>query len=256
MKKFAFILTFIAIATYAFSQGYYVEFKISSETSVGKQIAGNMKSYYQSGNSRSEMSMNIPGVPTGMNVVSLILSNAPGKIYMLNEEAKTYSELETKEGEWREHAKAEYEITVVGKEKVNGYNTTHSIVKVNGKQLQEIWTTKDIDGYSNFAKMKSKYTGQENMFTALADKGAEGMPVRMKVSEHENTMQMDLVKAEKLNVPFSKLSLDGYTKGTNTGTSRTVPSQQEMIQKFQNMTPQEREEMIKQMQQQYGNRPH
>ena len=256
MKRMVLLFAFSAITTFIYSQGYYVEFKITSETTAGKEVAGSMKSYYQSGNSRAEVNMTIPGLPSGMNTVSLMLSSAPGKIYMLNEDAKTYSELETKEGEWHEHAKADYEITVVGKEKVNGYNTTHSIVKVNGKQLEEIWTTKDIDGYSNFAKMKSKYTGQENMFTALADKGAEGMPVRMKMLERGNSLQMDLVKAEKLNVPSSKLSLDGYKKNTSAGATHGVPSQQEMIQKFQNMTPQEREEMIKQMQQQYGNRPH
>jgi len=145
---------------------------------------------------------------------------------------------------------------VVGKETVNGYNTTNVIIKINGKQREELWTTKDIAGYADFSKVKSKYTGKENMYKALAAKGADGMPVRIKIEERGHGMQMDLVKAEKRNNPAGLFSLSGYTKGNGFSGMPGGEGMQEMMEKLKNMSPQEREEMMKRLQQQYGQQPH
>lgn len=257
MKKVISTLVLAIISFTLFSQGFYIEFKITS-TGKGSGGSGTMKTFSQDGNSRAEVNMAVPQMPGGeMKITSIGLKTEPGIIYLLNEKDKTYTEIESSNDEdWKDRAQAEYEVTVVGKETVNGYNTTHVIIKINGKQREELWTTKDIPGYADFSKVKSRYTGKENMYKALSAKGADGMPVRIKIEEHGISMQIDLVKAEKRNNPATLFSLVGYTKGNAFSGMPGGEGLQEMMEKLKNMSPQEREEMLKRLQQQYGQQPH
>jgi len=251
MKKLLLVSVFTILITALFSQGFYVEYKLSG---VG---SGSMKSFSQDGNSRSEVSVNAAQMGT-MKITSLTLKSEPNKIYLLNEKDKTYTEVSSSNDEdYKDHAQADYNVTVVGKETVNGYNATHVKIAINGKLREELWTTKDIVGYADFSKIKTKYTGKDNLYKALAAKGADGMPVRIKADEHGQSMQMDLVKAEKRNSPGALFSLSGYSKSENDfGGIMGNEGMQQMMEKLQNMTPQEREEMVKQMQQIYGKQPH
>lgn len=112
----------------------------------------------------------------------------------------------------------------------------------------EWWVTKDLANYADYSKIKSKYTGKNNLFAALKAKGVEGYPVKIKSDEHGKGLIMEVVKAEQKSNPASLFSLSGYTKsrGMDAG------NMQEMMQNIQNMTPEEREKWMKQMQEQYG----
>lgn len=254
-KQLTLSLMFLVIFTGAFSQGYYMEFKISSS---GKEasMSGVMKTYAQNENSRGEITMTVPNLPGGgeISMVSLVLKDKPGMVFLLDEENKSYTEIETgKDEDWKDAPESDYEVTVIGKEKVNGYNATHvKILRKGSKTPQEYWTSKDVVDYADMMKMKSKYTGKDNMMKALEAKGANGFPVRIKTTEQGNAIQIDLVKAEKKNSPSSFFSLDGYNKST-TGT--IIPAGidiQQMMKDVQNMTPEEREKWMEQMQQQYA----
>ena len=112
-----------------------------------------MKMYYQDGNSRSEIKMAMPAAAGGveMSFVMISLKEAPLKSYLLNTKSKTYTESEIKESKTEEAEAIQYEITVVGKEKVNGYNCIHSIVKrKNTTSQQEMWTTTEIKDFEKF----------------------------------------------------------------------------------------------------------
>ena len=257
MQKLITFSLALFVATTLFAQGFYIEFKIT--TGGNKAVSsGTIKSYSQDGDTRSEVNMAMPQMPGGaIKITSLALKADPNKMYLLNEKDKTYSEIETASQEdYKDLPQANYEVTVVGKETVNGYNTTHVTIKINGVQREEMWTTKDLAGYADFSKIKTKYTGKTNMYKALADKGADGMPVRIKVNERGQGIQMDLVKAEKRNNPSSLFSLSGYTKGSAFSGIPGAENMQEMMQKMQNMTPQEREEIMKRIKEQYSNQPH
>lgn len=249
MKKHTIItLSFLCMLfTRSFAQGFYMEMKMSTE----KGEMGTMKVYSQDGNSRSEMAMT--GGPMAVNMATLMLKSDPAKIYMLNETNKTYSEYDVNsKDEYKDADVADYDITVIGKEKVNGYNCTHVKVKRKGSTHDmDWWTTKEMTDYADFSKVKSQYTGKSNLFAALAAKGADGFPVRIKTEDHNMTMQIDLVKAEKRNNPSSLFSLSGYTKSS----TPTMPGSGVDYQKIQQMTPEEREKWIEQMKSQYG-QPH
>ena len=251
MKKLITIL-FVSLLSYAaFAQGFYMEMKMSSSE---RGDMGLMKVYSQDGNSRSEVSMNIPGGP--MTIATLFLKSNPNVVYMLNEKSKSYTETDiTKNSQYKDFPQQDYEVTVIGKEKVNGFNTTHvKVLRKGSTQAEEMWTSKDVIDYSSFLTAKTKYTGRDNLNKALAAKGADGFPVRVKSAEHGTDIQMDLVKAEKRSNPASLFSLTGYAKSASpaAGSGQT---QQEMIQKIQNMTPEERQKFIEQMKSQYGQQP-
>jgi hypothetical protein len=249
MKRFLSSLFLLGcLAQQGFSQGYYFEFKMTSD-----KANGNVKTWSQNGNSRSEVSMNI-GDPdyapmTNHVVVALTLKDNPNMVYMLDVDKKNYSEMDVSKRPDAKDAPDDYEVTVLGKEKVNGYNATH--VKVKNKktnQEQELWTTTEIPHFSEFEKVKSKYTGSENMTKALAAKGAEGFPVRIVVNEAMGSAKLDLVTAELRTNPSNLFSLAGYTKSAGAGGM----DRQQLMQQLQNMTPEQRQQFIEQMRQQQG----
>ncbi len=249
--KYLFLLSTF-LSTFAFSQGYFLEFKLSSES---EGLSGNMKVFAQDGNSRSEMNFS-GGKMAGFmpkDLAALYLSSEPNKIYMLSTASKTYTEIITDNSdEWTDYKQSEYEITVVGKEKVNGYNATHVKIKLKGgKELQDMWTSTDIAGYADFAKVKTQYTGKDNLNKALEAKGAAGFPVRVLASQGGRSFQIDLVKTEKKTLEKDLFSLNGYEKGGIVpGMSGSIDVSK--LKDIQNMSPDEQrkavEELMKQMQ--------
>jgi len=252
--KYLFLLS-VFITSFSFSQGYYMEFKLSSES---EGLLGNMKVSAQDGNSRSEM--NFTGgklasfMPNGL--AALHLGSEPNKIFMLNSTTKTYSEIVTdNSADWADYEQSEYEITVIGKEKVNGYNATHVKVKVKGgKNLQDMWTSTDIAGYADFARVKTQYTGKDNLNSALAAKGAAGFPVRVVASQDGQSFQIDLVKAEKKAVDKNLFSLSGYEKG---GMYPSLPGSIDVskLKDLQNMSPDEQRKLIEDLMKQIQTEP-
>lgn len=253
MKKAILLALTVLSILITTAQGYYMEYKLTSGAAEAN-TNGTLKTYAQDGNTRMEMNMNVEGFGK-MNVVNLVLKSSPNTVYLLDETAKTYTQLSGADDEdWADYPQSEYEVTVVGKEKVNGYNATHVRVKRVGSKTGalEMWNTTEIAGYAEYAGIKSKYTGKDNMLKAMQAKGAAGFPVRVKAAEKNYTMQMDLVKAEKRSNPSSLFSLSGYTKSREVNYAPGTGDMQEMIKKIQNMTPEEQEQWIKQMQQQYA----
>jgi hypothetical protein len=248
MKKNLFIIALVFFAmNVAAKEGMYIEFKMAS-TSVN----GTVKDYLSAdGDSRNEssmvMSLNGNGQPYETTVIKL--HSAPDVVYALNEKNKTYSVTDISKVKDREDDN-DYDITVLGKERVNSYSCTH--VKVKNKKTQnemEMWLSKDIPQYERYAaRVKNKYMGGSHLYQQLKEKGAEGFMVRMIMNNARGgQMQMDLVKAEQRNINESLFSLDGYAK-TDAPANRNA----EMQQKMQNMTPEERQKYIEQLQQQYA----
>lgn len=253
MKNFFLSALFVLKFAVTVAQGYYMEYTLTSNS--GKEnVTGTFKTYAQDGNTRVEMNMNAERLG-GIRVVNLVLKNEPTTVYLLDETAKTYTQLSgADDDDWTDYPQSEYEVTVLGKEKINGYNTIHVRVKHVGSKTSplEMWNTTEIAGYAEYAGIKSKYTGKDNLLKAMQAKGAAGFPVRVKASEKNYTLQMDLVKAEKRNNSSSLFSLSGYTKSRGINYAPGTGDMQEMIKKIQNMTPEEQEQWIKQMQQQYA----
>lgn len=257
MKK---LLALILIITCSLSvinssaQGVYIEYKLSSDNAE-KSMSGNNKTWHQDGNSRSEMEINVAGLPAGaMNAVTITRKDKPNTIIKLTPSNHTYTEISYEEYEPKEKKSTEpFEVTVVGKETVNGYSCTHVIAKFknSGKVRNEWWTSKEVAGFPGFSGLKgTKYLDDDSFFSKMAEKGADGFPVRMKMSEAGmGGIQMDLVKAEKKSVASSMFEIPAnYTKAASMDMSNMPKSMQDL----KNMTPEEQKKMMEDLMKMYG----
>jgi hypothetical protein len=246
------ILTVLWMATQAFSQGAYIEFKIGGSQSG---ITGTAKSYTKDGNSRSEIHMVAPQVPgAAIDKVTLILKGNTKKAYTLNENAKTYTEMDLIGAAAPDEDPTQYEVTLIGKEKVNGYNSTHVKLKKKTQTAEEdVWVSTEVLNYKQYLSVKSKYTSA-GIFKAIQAKGAEGFIVRVMASERGHSMQVDLVKSELRNNDASLFSLDGYKKESAIAAGAESAAQ-DVMQKMQNMTPEERQQFIEALRSQHPSPP-
>ncbi|MCS6819253.1 MAG: DUF4412 domain-containing protein [Chitinophagales bacterium] len=213
------------------AQDYYMEYT----TTTLKQkdnIVGTNKIYYKAGNTRIESQMQSP--VGKFETITLILAGNKKTVYNLNPASKTYMEVSiAASSQYKDYSEKDYEITVIGNEKVNGYNATHAKIRLKDKKYEmDVWVTKDIKLYSELVNIKTGYN-QPALYKALQEKGIEGMAVRMQVVERGEGVQLDLIKAEKQNHPSHLFSLDGYSKSV----SLDFSNPENMIKQLQNMTP-------------------
>lgn len=249
MKKIIFTLLILAAAlTQISAQGAYIEFKMTGDSGV----LGTSKIYTRDGSTRSEINMASPQAPAGFKWISLTLKDKPMKAYTLNENLKTYSEIDLSTTAAKENDSTQYEVTVISKEKVNGYNSTHvKVRRSNSPNQEDIWISTEVLNYKQYLTVKSKYTTQ-GLLKALAAKGALGFPVRTIAAERGKNIQVDLVKMEQRTNDATLFSLDGYTKsgppGGAMGASQDV---QDAMKKIQDMSPEERQKFIDELRKQH-----
>ncbi len=190
-------------------------------TSPGMSGTGRM--YVSKVGLRTTMDLQTAKMP--MKMTTLMKFANPDVMYMINDQSRTYSEMNLKE--LRESAakmrseKEPYTVKVLGSEKVLGYSTKHVLLfRPSERSEMEIWTTKDILGLNYEAMrglMRRDPSRDDGTFVkALRDAGADGFFVKMITREKgkpEPTSTMELTKAEKKSVPGSLFEIPpGYTK--------------------------------------------
>jgi hypothetical protein len=208
------------------------------------------------GGMRNEMQMTARGTPIKMVVV--VKSANPNLAYMINDPQKSYMEMDLKKA--RENAPKGGKATVkkLGTEKIGQYSTVHvSVTREQGPEM-EMWTTKDIPIDREFFEAMGQNGPDDNVQKALKEAGADGFPVKM-VSKGQDSMTMELVKAEKKSLPASTFEVPaGYTKSESPmmggpGGGGLTPEQQRMIQeKMKSLTPEQRKMMEEMMKKQRG----
>ena len=232
---------------------------------TGQGMTGTGKVFVSKAGSRTEMDMQTANMP--MHMVSLMKFSVPDVMYLVNDKAKTYSEMDLKKA--RESAvkmtgeKEPYSAKLLGSERVLGYSTKHVLLSRPGDRSEmEVWTTKDIMGlnYESMRGLMRRRPGDDDtsMIKALRDTGADGFFVKMVTREKgkaESLMTMELTKAEKRSVPASMFDIPpGYTKqeGMMGAAGVVSPEAAEQMRKaMENLTPEQRkqiEEMTKQRQ--------
>lgn len=232
-------------------------------TSPGMSGTGRM--YVSKVGLRTTMDLHTAKMP--MKMTTLMKVANPDVIYMINDEARTYSEMnmkEVRESTSKMRTEREpYTVKVLGSERVLGYSTKHVLLTRPSERSElEIWTTKDIFGLNYEAMrglMRRDPNRDEGTFAkALHDAGADGFFVKMVTREKgkpEPTSTMELTKAEKKSLPGSLFEIPpGYAKqeGIMGAAGVVSPEAAEQMRKaMENMTPEQRkqfEEMMKQRQ--------
>ena len=100
----------------AFTQDMYLEYKTS-----GTMVATNKIYTSASSGMRMEMEMNIPQVGKMLTIV--MIPKGKNSMFILNEKSKTYTESPMSAN--KDVKDLDFNIQIVGKEKVAGYNCVH-----------------------------------------------------------------------------------------------------------------------------------
>lgn len=242
------------------------------EGEIGMKIAGQGgltgtgKVFVSKAGSRTEMDMETARMP--LHMTTLTRFSAPDVMYLINDKARTYSEIDTKKA--REQAAkmggskdAEaYSVKVLGSEKVLGYSTKHVLLsRPSDKSEMEVWTTRDLLGLSYETMrglMRRGAQDEGSMMKALKDAGADGFFVKMVTREKGKTeplTTMELTKAEKKSLPASMFEVPaGYAKqeGMLGAASVVAPpeAQEQMRKAMEGMTPEQRRQMEEMMKRQ------
>lgn len=255
MKKSKLTAAFLFTALLAIAQsGAYFEYKVTS----AKGMSGTSEMKHSEYGSISTVNMSSPKMPGGgMSMTTLAKKDNPDVFYILNDKAKTYSEMKRSASTGGTHEdNTNYTVKKVGNETINSYKCVHAIVTSDKGTTEDIWTTKDIPDYGKYSEALSnnKQMSSSKHQKALKDAGCEGFPVKMvRKGKDGEDMTMELLKMEKKSYSKSDFEIpSGYTKSGGAGVSPTglpgVKSQDEIMK----MTPDERAKYIEEMKKQYG----
>ncbi len=210
--------------------------------------------------------MEMQAEKTSMKMSTLMKFANPDVMYLINDQARTYSEMNLKQTREdlakTKREKDPYTVKVLGSETILGYSTKHVLLsRSSDRSEMEIWTTKDILGlnYEAMRGLMRRASSQDDgsFLKALRDAGADGFFVKMITREKgkpEPLSTMELTKAEKKSLPGSMFEIPpGYAKqeGMMGAAGVASPEAAEAMRKaMENMTPEQRKQMEEMMKRQ------
>jgi hypothetical protein len=213
--------------------------------------------------SRMEMNME---KPMPMKNVIVTRTDTPDKLYQVNDQSRTYSEIDVSKDN-KPNDKEPWKVKKLGEEKILNYKTQHVMV-THGQEIWELWTSKDLIDYETYRKLqasKGRMAGDQRMVTALKEADVDGMPLKAIVSQEGMKSTIELVKAEKKSLPASTFEVPpGYKKtasgfpGAGAGSPqdpRADDARKRLDDALKNMTPEQREAFERAMKQRQGNQP-
>jgi hypothetical protein len=240
------LLLIVARPAFAGFEGY-IEMKMTM-----KNGSGTMKGHISAVGTRTEVEARAPqtgGLPFQTTMV-LKFSN-PDVVYLLNDTAKTYSEINIKEAgdAGKNRPEKEYTVKKLGKETVAGYACEHLLLTARDGGETEVWTTKalvDLAIFHEYMRRNRQSADILGAMKALKEAGAEGFIAKMITRDQKTgapAVTLELVKAEKRAVAASMFEIPaGYKK--QDGILGMLPLPQEQHQTInkalEKLTPEQR----------------
>jgi hypothetical protein len=228
--------------------------------------SGTMNVAVAKAGTRSEINMKF-GL-TDMKMVVLQKSDTPGMLYRLNDNDKTYTEVDLakmREMAGQQQKSPEYTVEKLGQETLLGYKTQHVLVKekndaaTNGMNL-EMWIAKDLLDYATFSKLQARpdrAVRDEALLKALKAAEADGMPIKAITTGSDGSKTtIEVVKSEKKSLPAATFEIPaGYTKSARGmmgmmgggSSAQTDEARKKMDEALKNMTPEQRQTFEKMM---------
>jgi len=191
-----------------------------------------------------------------LGTVAITKKDAPDMVYMLDEQAKTYTEMNTKDHPPQRSTET-YTVKKVGTETIVGYKAEHVIVTGSGGNVVEMWLNRDLYELAKQFNVGGPHLDQDGMMKTLKAQGIEGVPVKivsyMPGKEAQGKFEMTLVSADHKAQPASLFEIPaGFTKqdqahrmgapGTMTHEMRAALKEQ-----MKNMTPEQQAQIRKAM---------
>jgi hypothetical protein len=203
---------------------------------------------------RLEVNARMPDMT--VKTVVLVREDTPDKVYQIDDSRQTYSVMDVADIRKMaaEHADPDpWSVTKLGEETILGYKTQHVRV-THGQTAMEMWNARDLMDYETYSRMQARQPGAEGLYKALKDAGADGVPLRSRVTGQKGvTVNMEVVRIEKKQLAASVFEIPaGYTEtqgGMMGGMSgpKADELRKRMQEAMKDMSPAQREAMQKAM---------
>jgi len=282
MKRFpiAAALSLAATAASAQFQGV-ADFQVTINTERGKPMLSTGKVYLAPSAYRMEWETDLSAMrgrrgaenaPKRMKMTMLARQSDPERLFMVNDENKTYSVMDLKE--IRENAAkmrnpeatATYTVQKLGRDSVAGLPCQNALITSSAGMRIEVCVAKEITGSSSWIAGFSRHASDSQSWVkALRDNGLEGFPVRMVMRRKdatEPTMTMALTRLERKSVPASVFEVPAGYRQTDFVAGGLTPEQEKAVsdarvkmrEALEKMTPEQRKAYEDAMRR-YGNQP-
>jgi hypothetical protein len=238
----------------------------SKVTVSGGEGGGSSRTFISRLGTRQEMVIGPNG--QAMTMVTVMLKEKPGVAYMVNDDQKTYAEIDFASMRQAAAKSTEtYQARRLGEEKVAGFSCVHGQVEGSKGDHWEVWTTKEISGGESYWASQSSRREERDtagLYRAMKEAGLDGWPVKVVIQSkgsRDGAVTWEATKIERKSLPGSLFSLAGYTKSEGAGPMAAMrqmklsPEQQkgmeEAMEAMKKMPPEQRkrmEEMMKGMQ--------
>jgi Domain of unknown function (DUF4412) len=260
MKRFR-IAAFAALALPAAIASAQFEgeadFKITSRREKGSPMEGTARMFIAPSGFRMEwvMSTGASGRKASQEIKMTMLATLPNpeKVYLVNDENKTYSVWDTKRDDAKS-PKDTYKVEKLGPATVAGYTCQNARVTSKKGNDFDVCVTKEFGPSADWlAAMNRSDPDAASWLSALRAQGVEGFPIRWSVRQKgsaEATTVMELVRAQKKSLSASLFKVPAGYKETGLAVGGLTPEQEKaMSEALKHMTPEQRkqyEEMMKQ----------
>ncbi len=245
------------------------DFKITSRREKKAPLEGTARMYVSPSGFRMEWVMKTgsadkKGVPTEIKMTMLAALPNPDKVYLVNDENKTYSVWDTKPARDASSAPKEtYKVEKLGNDRIAGYACQNARVTSSKGNAFDVCVTREFGPSGDWiAAMNRNDPETRSWLKALREQGIEGFPIRWSVREKgssEPITVMELVSARKKALAASLFAVPAGYKQTDFAVGGLTPEQQkamgdaqkQMKEAMENMTPEERKQ-VEEMMKRYG----
>lgn len=187
--------------------------------------------------------------------VAMTKKDTPDVIYMIDDAAKSYSEMNI--AEHRGHSTETYTVKKAGSDTIAGYKAEHVTITSSTGGIVEMWLNKDLYEMAKQFHANGPGMNSEGIMKALKDQGIVGVPVKivsfMPGKEDQGKFEMQLVSVDHRAQPAALFEIPAdYTKqdsahggvaGAHGG--MTPEMRAALKEQMKNMTPEQREKIEK-----------
>ena len=234
------------------------DFKITTRREKKEPLVGSARMYVSPSGFRMEWAMKTGAgsrkAPQEIKMTMLATLPNPDKVYLVNDENKTYSVWDTKAA--REGAKSPkdtYEVEKLGTDNVAGYKCENARVTSSKGNDFDVCVTKEFGPSADWiAAMNRNDPDAGSWLEALREQGVEGFPIRWAVrpkGSAEAMTVMELVRAQKKSLSASLFSVPAGYRETGFAVGGLTPEQEKaMGDALKRLSPEQRrqvEEMMK-----------
>lgn len=251
-----------AAPVYAQFEGV-ADFKITMSGEKGQAANGTGKMYVARAGYRSEwqtdLSLSGKGQSKSPQHIKMTIVGQraePDKLYMLNDDNKTYSVMDLKKT--REDAKKlekqTYTVERLGGDTVAGLACQRATLTSSKGEVFDVCVSKELGASGDWIAAMSQRGGSGSWFEALKENGLEGFPLRWatrRKGSTEPSMVMELTHVEKKSLPAALFQVPAGYKQTDSAVGGLTPEQEkamkdaraQMKEAMENMSPEERKAM-------------